>query len=113
MARSKGPRPVWEDRSKEGKSSQWVIRDGQIKRRTGIAHSPRKPPPEVEKILKDYIASKWTPPKGLGQQVLIDEVIAAYRQDNVDAHSYENFIVPTSNPLLEWWSGKKLSDVNK
>ena len=40
------------------------------------------------------------------------EVIAAYLKDYAVHSPSQSFLRHTAAPILEWWSGKKLSEVN-
>jgi integrase len=106
--RSKGVYLEWKDRSREGKQGVWIVREGSRRESTGCTKEHLT---EGEKatLLAPYVARKWEPPKGIGQQVLIDEVVAAYCKDNPE----NEFIKHTCAPIAVWWSGKKLSDVHK
>ena len=64
----------------------WIIRDGSQRRSTGFHRHERA---EAEQALADYIASKYRPPTGLGQSLLVEEAIAAYLKDNEDSPSYK------------------------
>jgi integrase len=101
--RSKGARLEWKE-AERGREGVWIVRDGTHRQSTGSRDRD-----QAEKALNDYLASKWAPPTGIGQRVLIDEVIAAYRKDN----AANEFIQHTSEPVAQWWSSKKLADVQK
>jgi integrase len=108
--RSKGPRLYWK-KSERGRTGEWLIRDGTHREGTGV-HCERDRE-QAEPALAAYITSKYTAPKVLGQDVFIDEVIAYYLDESRHKPSFKDHIVYTAKPIVEWWSGKKVSDVNK
>src|SRR5262249_33436296 len=88
----------------------WRIRDGKNRPSTGCDEADLA---GAEKALADYIAAKYRPPIGLGGRLLIDEVMAAYVNEHAaESHSRE-FLVHTARPILHWWSGKRIAEVNK
>src|SRR5262249_2424261 len=107
---SKGARLYFKDRRKEGRRSEWIIRDGAYREGTGIYSRAEKA--KAEQALADYLANKYRPPTGLGQLLQVEEVISAYLRDNINAPSYE-FLDYTAQPILRWWREKKLKDVMK
>jgi hypothetical protein len=63
-------------------------------------------------VLRDYLNEKYQPPRGLGSELLIVEAVAAYLKDYASHSRSKDFLFATAEPLLAWWSGKKVSDVN-
>jgi integrase len=49
----------------------------------------------------------------MGAKLLIDEVIAAYLAGHADESPSRDFLFATANPILKWWSGKRIAEVNK
>lgn len=92
-------------------SPLWVIRDGATRIGTGCHQDNRR---GAEEALARYIGNKYAPPQALpSNELYIDEVLAGYLKDYA-AHSLSRvFLFDTARPVLVWWSGKKLSEVNK
>jgi hypothetical protein len=86
---AKGPRLWPEGRRRDGSGKNrhpcWVIRDGPIKRSTGVrVESRKKPPPEAEQRLANYIASKHKPSRESSRSaasILIADVLSIYAED--------------------------------
>ena len=68
---------------------------------------------KAQRALADYINGKYQPPTGLGAKLLIDEVVAAYLAGHADGSASRDFLLATATPILEWWTGKRISEVNK
>ena len=109
MSRKAPPRLYLKQRT-DGREAVWIIRDGAHRRSTGCNAAAQE---QAEKALADYIAGKYRAPTGLGQRLLVDEAVVAYLQDNKDSPSYKDFMLPTATPIMEWWSGRRIADVNK
>ena len=92
------------------KRNIWYVRDGTHRESTGCDEANRE---LAERALADYIARKWSPPTGLGQRLLIDEVMATYLKDHAKARSFKDFLQPTGEPIMEWWSGMRIAQVNQ
>jgi integrase len=89
----------------------WIIRDGATRISTGCTTGDIR---GAEKALARYIDRKYSPPAELAaDQLFIDEVLAGYLKDHAAASPSRVFLLDTARPILEWWAGKKLSDVNK
>ena len=88
----------------------WVIRDGEIEVGTGCGqHDTRA----AEEALARYIAEKYKPPGALAaSELFVDEIIAAYLNEYAKHSPSREFLTHTAAPVLEWWTGKKLSLVN-
>ena len=110
MPRKRLPPHLFLERRKPPKQSFWRIRDGKNGPSTGCGEYDLA---GAETALADYIAAKYLPPTGLGARLLIDEVIAAYLKGHADEAKARDFIVHTARPILEWWTGKRILDVNK
>jgi len=89
----------------------WIIRDGAHRTSTGcrVGFDDK----EAQRKLAAYINAKYQPPAGLGAQLLIDEVVAAYLKGHADESKSREFLVATAKPILDWWSGKRISHVTK
>src|SRR4051812_17735123 len=110
MPRSKSPPRLFLKRAERGREAVWIIRDGPTRRSTGFRRTQQQ---FAEEALAVYIAEKYAPPPGLGQRLLIDEAVAAYLKGNANSRSFKDFLLPTAKPILEWWAGKRVSEVNK
>lgn len=89
----------------------WIIRDGPDRVSTGfrVGIDDQK----AERALADYINGKYEPPTGLGAKLLIDEVMAAYLAGHAENSPSRDFLHSTAAPILKWWTGKRISEVNK
>ena len=94
----------------QGRSKIWFVRDGETRRSTGCSEDDLR---GAEKALAAYIAAKWEPPGTLPlAELFIDEVVACYLKETA-AHSLSReFLTFTARPIVEWWSGKTLADLN-
>ena len=108
MSRRKPPRLYLKQRAAP-RQPVWIVRDGARRVSTGCgAHDLER----AEQALAAYIASKYEPPKGLGAALLISEVMASYLKDHASHSQSKQSLFDASRPILEWWAGKKLADVN-
>jgi hypothetical protein len=89
----------------------WIIRDGEDRVSTGCRVGVDDA--KAQRALADYINGKYQPPTGLGAKLLIDEVVAAYLAGHADSSASRDFLLATAKPILEWWTGKRISEVNK
>jgi integrase len=106
---SKGPR-LYLRRLKRPRRDVWVIRDGTTRESTKCDKDDRR---GAEEALARYIANKYTPPQGSSlSEIFVEEVLAGYLKEHAAESSSRAFLFDTARPILEWWSGKKLSDVN-
>lgn len=94
----------------------WFIRDGNIQRSTGCSAACRG---EAEKALAEYIASKWTPQaaapasRGDPAQVTVDDIVALYAQEKAPKSADPVATGVRLAAILDWWSGKTLSEVTR
>jgi len=89
----------------------WIIRDGAVEVRTGCGERDHRGAAEA---LARYIAAKYQPPGALPpSELYIDEVIATYLKEHAQRSVSREFLTHTATPILGWWSGKRLSQVNK
>jgi integrase len=106
----KAPR-LYLKRRRAPRRDVWIIRDGAIEIRTGCGEHDHRGASEA---LARYIAAKYTPPGALpASELFIDEVIASYLKEHAQHSASREFLTHTATPVLTWWSGKKLSHVNK
>lgn len=105
--KAKGAR-LWFD---EGRGT-WVIRDGSRFKRT---RCPREDRAGAEQALADYIASKYTPPRGSGNSdILCGDVLLAYLKEQVPV-----MLSTRSQGTAKWnalslapfWGKRPLADV--
>ena len=89
----------------------WIIRDGKDRISTGCGVGSDDA--KAQQALADYINGKYQPPTGMGAKLLIDEVVAAYLAGHADSSPSRDFLFATANPILKWWSGKRIAEVNK
>jgi integrase len=107
---SKTPR-LYLKRRKPPRSDVWIIRDGAARVGTGCDTSNRR---GAEEALGRYIANKYAPPDSLAaSELFIDEVVAGYLKDYAVHSPSRTFLFDTARPILAWWGGKKLSEVNR
>lgn len=100
--RKAGPRLYLDPRRKH-----WIIRDGTRFIRTGCGEGSRN---DAEKALAAYIGRKHTPaPSG---NPTIDEILAAYGNEHAPHTSRPSDIGYTIGSLLNFWSGKRVTDIN-
>lgn len=104
---SKGPR-LYLKRGERDRMPTWIIRDGPERIRTGCGEHDLE---QAQRALARYINGKFEAPTGLGQRLLVTEAVAAYLKGHAEDSPSRSFLFGTSRPILEWWSGKRLSDV--
>jgi integrase len=97
--RAKGPR-LYRDPSR----GQYVIRDGSRFVRLGAAS-----PPEAEKFLAEYIASKHRPTPSEGP--LVADILSAYATDVAATRKSAVNISYNIGSLLRWWGPKRASEI--
>ena len=97
-------------RRKAPREDVWDIRDGAIRVSTGCGERDTQ---GAQEALARYIAGKYTPPRALSaEKLFIDEVVAAYLNEHAKYSPSRIFLFDTARPILRWWSGKKLAEVN-
>jgi integrase len=109
MSRRREAPRLWFRPAERGRAGRWVILDGAQQCRTGCREADFD---RAQQALARYIARKYEAPKGLGQDLLVTEAVAAYLKEYATDSPSEAFLRHTARPILEWWSGKKLSEVN-
>ena len=88
----------------------WEIRDGTLRISTGCGEHDTQ---RAHEALARHIAEKYRAPGALAaDKLLIDEVMAAYLKDYAQHSPSREFLFATARPTLQWWTGKKLADVN-
>jgi integrase len=118
MSRRKEPPRLWlkpAEPTRNGRPARvavWCIVDGAKRESTGCGDRDIE---QAQRKLADYIKAKFEPPTGKGAQLLVVEAIAAYLENHVEQLSSKHsrdFGRATCAPLLQWWSGKTLAQVN-
>lgn len=94
----------------------WIIRDRGRDFSTGcVARTTRKtPPPEAERALAEYIASKYQPKRSLQplEQIDVADVLLLYLEDRGDDLANKAELERRIACLNEFWGGKMLSAVS-
>jgi integrase len=108
MSRPKPPR-LYLKEQKRPRANAWYIRDRAKRIGTGCCEQDLE---GAERILRDYLNEKYEPPQGLGSDLLVVEAVAAYLKDYASHSRSKDFLFATAEPLLVWWNGKKVRDVN-
>jgi integrase len=108
MSRRKPPRLYLKEQAPP-RSNAWYIRDGEKRIGTGCGEQDLE---GSQRALRDYIDGKYQPPQGLGGELLVVETVAAYLKDYAAQSRSREFLFATAKPILQWWSGKRIQDVN-
>lgn len=112
MSRRREPPRLWLKPAERGRAGTWIIKDGAKRKSTGCG---KRDIEQAQQHLADYIKGKFEPPTGKGGQLLVVEAVAAYLEQHV-AHlasqKSREFGRDTCRPLLQWWSGKTIAQVN-
>ncbi len=112
MSRRRGPPRLWLKPAERGRSAVWIILDRSKHQSTGCGERDLE---KAERVLAEYIRGKYEAPTGKGQQLLIVEAVAAYLEHHVaclESAKSRDFGRDTCRPLLKWWSGKTIAQVN-
>src|SRR5262245_38358515 len=110
MPRSRKRPRLYLKKRRAPRHNVWIIRDGAIRVGTGCREDDTR---GAEEALARYIAEKYKPPGALpASELYIDEVVTAYLKEYAKHSASREFLVHTATPVLAWWSGKKLSEVN-
>jgi integrase len=116
---AKGPR-LWLQPASVGKDGSlrqavWVVRDGRIKRSTGIpAGQDKRPPEEAERLLTEYRAHKYEPEHkraAAASQVRIADVLSLYLEERAPLQAAPVNVGYRVKKLDEWWGDKTLDAV--
>lgn len=112
------PQPERRDR-KTGEvieHSVWVIRDGRIKRSTGVCVTDRRKAPEsAEQALGEYIIGRRRPSRQkqrLASEIPVADVIAIYLKDVAPNQARPKEVAARAKSLLAYWGHKTLDEVN-
>jgi hypothetical protein len=104
----KGPRLYL--RRRKGREPMWAILDVKVEVGTGCCECDRT---GAEKALAQYLAEKHVAPGALPPSELwVVEVMACYLKEHAAHSPSKEWIGHTSQPILDWWAGKTLADVN-
>lgn len=93
----------------------WVIRDGTVKRSTGIGvEDDQRAPVEAERKLGEYLATKHAPSRegpSPVHKLPIADVINVYIKDKAHGHARPEETAQRARALIGWWGDKTLSQV--
>lgn len=93
-------------RERRGRPAVWAIRDGTHEVGTGCG-------PDDVGGAEEALARYYRPPGALApDKLFVEEVFAAYLNEHAKHSDSRDFLVHTAGPILAWWAGKKLSDIN-
>jgi integrase len=112
MSRRREPPRLWLKDAERGRAAVWLILDGPKHTSTGCGERDIE---QAQRLLADYIKGKFEPPTGKGQRLLVVEAVAAYLEHhiaNMASDKSREFGRDTCRPLLQWWSGKTIAQVN-
>ena len=89
----------------------WVILDGEKEIGTGVGEDDLA---GAQAALEHYFAQQYKPPSGITDpgDLLVDDVMGAYLRDHAADSPSRAWLAHTSEPILQWWSGKALSLIN-
>lgn len=118
---AKGPRLYAQPERRNTKTGEiiehavWVIRDGRIKRSTGIGvGSGRTPPDEAFDALSEYIKGRREPSREkqrTAASVAVADVIAIYLKDKTETQARPKEVAGRAKRLLAFWGDKTLDQV--
>lgn len=102
---AKGAR-LWYDQN----AKLWFIRDGSIKRSTGCGIEERA---RAEEQLRVYLEQKYEPPTdNRPSRLLVADVLTFYAREIAPGQKSQTTSYSIER-LLDWWSGRALSDVKR
>ena len=112
MPRRRLPARLWRRPARTDRRSVWVILDGKNEISTGVGADDIE---AAQAALEAYLAARHRAPSGESdpRKILVDEVMAAYLREHAPNVRSRDWIAHTADPILQWWSGKPLSAVNK
>lgn len=118
--RAKGPR-LWLQPARRDaggavtESAVWVVRDGSIKRSTGVGDVQAGSPPQPAiDALTEYLNARKTPRNRDREpdQVLIADVVAIYAEDKARAHARPKDTADRLGRILDHFAGRTLAFLN-
>lgn len=119
--RAKGPR-LWLQPARRDAAGHviepavWCVRDGAIKRSTGIGDIEAGSPPQAAiEALTEYLNLRKTPrlKDGDPRRVLIKTVCDIYAEDKAKGHARPTDTIDRLTRVVTFFDGKTLSDLNK
>ncbi len=119
--RAKGPR-LWLQPARRGadgavsETAVWVIRDGAIKRSTGVGDDQAGSPPQAAiDALTEYLNARKTPRhrERDPSTILIADVVAIYAEDKAGAHARPKDTADRLKRVLTHFAGRTLAYLNK
>lgn len=98
-------------RHRSGRAAQWVILDGSQEVSTGAGADELT---RASKAFESYLIDRHQPPRGAVEEgkLLVDEVMTIYLREHAINSPSRDWIANMSAPILEWWAGKALQDIN-
>jgi integrase len=106
MPRERKEARLWLKPGDKDRPAIWYIKDGSKRISLGLHRQRRE---EAERQLHHYRVKNFEAPTGkLGQAVKIEIVVAAY----LKAREGNEFIRATALPIVEWWQGKTVAEIN-
>jgi integrase len=117
--RSKGARlwlqsPVRDETGRIIENAVWCIRDGPLKRRTGLGASATEEAKEA--VLREYLIAKRKLPRDRDRDpaaVKIADVVAIYAEDVAPGHARPAETAARLERILDHFGEKRLSDLNQ
>jgi integrase len=111
MPRRRLPARLYLRRSRDDRSSVWVILDGAKEIGTGASADDRT---GAEKALQTHLAKSHRPPSGATrpEEFLISEVVAVYLREHAPTRPSAKHIGYLATPIIVWWGAKTLGEVN-
>ena len=109
MPRPKKP-PRLYLRHRAGRPAQWVILDGAKEAGTGAGAEDAD---RAAQALEAYLVERHQPSdSNAPEDLLVDEVMASYLREHVPDSPSRAWIADMAAPIVEWWSGKTLDQIN-
>lgn len=109
MPRPRKPARLWLRKARPGYNATWLILDGGRQHPTGCGAGELE---RAQEALAAYLASSYRPPSSrVLSELFVEDVMTVYLREHAPTVARPDFIATTAKPILEWWAGKKLSDV--
>ena len=99
-------------RERTGRPPVYVILDGSREISTGAG---KEEPGRAQEAYANYCADNHAPPSGATapKALYIDEVMTIYLREHAQHSRSREWIGHMATPIVGWWSGKTLGDINK
>jgi len=109
MPRRRKPARLWLRRARGDRNAVWVILDGGKQVATGCSESELG---RAQEALADHIAQSYRPPASrVLRELHVEDVMTVYLREHAPTVARPDFIATTAKPILEWWAGKRLSEI--